>query len=137
MPSPQTDTALIVLQSCETTSRLELSLDRPGYLLARLHGAGFSAERIVYLPGDDALRLLAFFEQAAAGATPACWGSVEFELEVEVEAQHADALSLKVVLAQATDVNDTWALEAYLSLEHGPLQALLPALRRLFGQVRG
>lgn len=137
MPSPQTDTALIVLQSCETPSRLELSPERPGYLLARLLGAGFAAERIVYLPGDDALHLLAFFEQAAAGATPACWGSVEFELEVEVEAQHADALSLKVVLAQATDVDDTWALEAYLSLPHAPLQALLPALRRLLGQVRG
>lgn len=137
MPSPPTDSPRIVLQSCETPSRLELSPERPGYLLARLHGAGFAAERIVYLPGDDALHLLAFFEQAAAGATPACWGSVEFEMEVEVEAQHADALSLKVVLAQATDVDDTWALEAYLSLPHAPLQALLPALRRLFGQVRG
>lgn len=136
MPTPQTGAALIALQSCETTSRLELSLDRPGYLLARLRGEDFAAERIAYLPGNDAQRLLAFFEQAASGAAPACWESVEWELAVQVEAQHADELSLKVVLAQATDVNDTWALEAYLSLPHSPLQALLPALRTLLEQVR-
>lgn len=136
MPTPQNDSALITLPSCETSSRFELGLDRPGYLLARLRGAGFAAERSAYLPGDDALRLLDFFEQAAAGAAPPDWESVESELALEIETQHTDELSLKVVVALATDVNDTWALEAYLSLPRSQLRALVPALQALLEQVR-